>query len=707
MKSKFVKLTTLVAFSTLAGLTIAGTNVKADTTTTTNNVAVTQTAPANVELYSNSLAQVNNVQRVNFPSGYTLNALRNVNANNNSSFDAIAKQGMSMNNYQSNAQAASESVNIDNLSDSQTTEINQYALGLINNARAEMGQPAFTQNQGTINAVKNMALQYQAKNETLFNGSGHDQSILHGDSENIAAQQIYADNIAGLSSVPFAQVRGSQLLNMNQMPLTTVSNMDDLRALVYYNIMGLFFNDAGSQYGHAKNFLTNYQVINNLAMYPSILNGTGHGTTWTNGQASPFSFKIKNIDLHFIWTNGTGSTNNNSGSTTNNTNHNNSQSNNNTANTNNHSNASGQTTVDNGNYGWLDSINLNNNGAVTVSGWHATNQANGRAYHYIIFLDQNNRELGRVNVTNHALQRNDVQRDYRNVANADHSGFSATLNLGSRLANVTTVKVLSRYTTDPAGNGNYVDYWYNNKSLAVDQSNNAWFDGAKVVGNQLELTGWHATNQSASRPYHYIIVLVNGKEVARQRVTPATRNDVARVYPHIYNAQNSGFDVKFDLSQINFNQHVQFLSRYTDDPAGNGNYVDRWFDLSANPANQGWLDNFTVSGSRLNISGWHATDASKFETHHYIILWDATAKRQVGSWNAATVSRSDVARVYPRIANSGKSGFNLSLDLSHLNLVAGHTYQVVSRYSSAATGNGNGNGQQYTDYWFAGKVLKH
>lgn len=674
-KNRLIGLTVIFALSTGAGLAVSRTNVHADTT---NQVATAQQLSDNVELYSNNLAQVKAAQQVNFPTGYNLTSLANVNAGNDGSFDQMAKQGMTINNYQSDPVAAKQSVDINHLTDAQTEEMNQYALSLVNNARAHFGRPSFSQNQGTILAVKGMAQQYQAKGESLMNGQSHDQSIIQGRSENIATQQIYTDHINGLAPIPFAQLRGSQLANTNSIPLANVTNMDDLRALVYYGVMGMLFNDGQENYGHAKNFLTATQVVNNMAVYPSVTPFTGQGeTTNADGTTTPFNFRGENVDLHFIWDNGSG-----------------------------HSQTEpSQPAVDNGNYGWLDQINLNSDGQLTVSGWHATNQSQGRPYHFIIALDQNNHELGRVNVSNEAVSRPDVERVH-NVEGALNSGFNTTLNIGSRLDGVTAIKVLSRYTTDPAGNDNYVDYWYNDKRLRVNAGNYGWFDGWRVVGNQLELTGWQATNQAADRPYHYVIVLVNGREVARQLVQPVTRNDVAKAYPGVYQAAKSGFDVKFDLSKIDFNQHVQFLSRYTNDPAGNGSYIDYWFNLTnGHPVNNGWLDNFAVSGNQLNISGWHATDTAPFESHHFIILWDATAGRQAGSWQVGTVARPDVARAYPQIADAGRSGFSYSINLSSIHLLSGHTYQVVSRYSTDGTGNGNGNGHQYTDYWFAGKEL--
>ena len=200
----------------------------------------------------------------------------------------------------------------------------------------------------------------------------------------------------------------------------------------------------------------------------------------------------------------------------------------------------------------------------------------------------------------------------------------------------------------------------------------------------------------------------NGREVGRRLVSAGTnRPDVANVYGHIAGAGRSGFSVNFDLAALNFNQRLQVLSRYTDDPAGNGNAVDYWFTplTDGQYSNQAYLDNFTVSNGQLRIAGWHANGVSRFEQHHFIILFDATANRQVESYLVTAAARPDVQRAYPGVANAGQSGFELTLNLAELNLIPGHRYLVVSRYSSSASGNGNGNGSQFTDYWFAPQEL--
>jgi SEC10/PgrA surface exclusion-like protein len=671
----------------------------------TNNMQVPQTAPINSQsgsqaaqastqarnaayLYSDNLAQVNNAQNINFPSGYTLDNVRNVNGTAGAQRfeNNVAIQGIYENNYQSDPNAAAERVDIDNLTSDQVAQLNSYGLNLINRARAEFGQAPFTQDNTTINATRNLALQYQDKNESLLLGDWHDNSIITYHSENIAAFQVYDDNIPGLVAAPFATARGADFASTNSVPLFSINNMDDMQAMIYYGVMGMLFNDASDNFDHAKNFLVFRQPISSMALYPSLTTTISHNGRWSNGRT--FSFKLKNVDMHYIWVTG-------------NDNDRNHFSNIGTV----HS----WNTGDNGNYAYLDHSDINNAGVLSVSGWHATNASEGRPYHFLIVLDQNNHEIKRVRITD-PVNRPDVQRVH-NVYGAEHSGFNQQIDLKSALAYTSTLKLISRYTDDPVGNGNYVDYYF--APITVNQSNNAYLDRVAAVGSNLVISGWHATNQASNKPYHFIIIIdpSNGnREIGRRLVSDGiNRPDVARAYPDIVNADKAGFSVSLPLSAMNFNHELQIISRYSSDPTGNSNYVDYWFPpfTSGHSANRGYLDNFQISGNKLLVAGWHANNTTRFEQHHYLILWDSTAGRQVASKEVQNVSRPDVARVYPDIANDANSGFNTSFDLTMTPIIPGHAYTIVSRYSSDDTGNGNGNGQQYTDYWFDPRVIKH
>lgn len=205
---------------------------------------------------------------------------------------------------------------------------------------------------------------------------------------------------------------------------------------------------------------------------------------------------------------------------------------------------------DHGNYANLDSAKLGDQGKLTASGWHATNGAENRPYHYIIAYDQtNNREISRQNITSHEVTRDDVQKVH-NVYGADKSGFNVKFDLSKDLANTSSIQLVSRYTSDPVGNNNSVDYWF--APITIDKNNYANLDNANVKDGQLELSGWNATNLASNKPYHYIIILdrTTGKEVARQLTDSVNRPDVAKAYPAIDGAGRSGFDVKFNAGLL-------------------------------------------------------------------------------------------------------------------------------------------------------------
>lgn len=358
------------------------------------------------------------------------------------------------------------------------------------------------------------------------------------------------------------------------------------------------------------------------------------------------------------------------------------------------------------NAGWLDNVKLTDNGNLQVSGWHVADQAanTDKDHHFVIAYDNTTKqELGRVQVTN-PVARPDVAKAYQTSPQANQSGFNVDLKLSpAALANADSITIISRYAASQDGNSDYVDYWY--APVTFDKENHAWLDSVTIKGDQLQVSGWNATNQAANKPYHTIMVYdrTAGQVVAYQQVTNQTRVDVANAYPKVNGADQSGFTASFNLNNLDLSHQLQIISRYSSQANGRGQVVDYNFTPittgdNAN-TNQGYLDNFDISnGQTLKVSGWHADDLSSLENNHFVIIFDNTTNQQVAAVKVNTTSRSDVAKAYPTIATAGQSGFSASFDQNQLNLQANHTYSVVSRYSTSATGNG-GDGQ-YTDHWF-------
>ena len=360
---------------------------------------------------------------------------------------------------------------------------------------------------------------------------------------------------------------------------------------------------------------------------------------------------------------------------------------------------------DNGNYGYLDAAQVVNNNDLNVSGWHATNQAAGKDNRYLVAYDSTtNTELGRTQVTEN-VARPDVAKAYPDVVNAKDSGYQATMNNldWSKVKSVDDqIHIVSRYSDAANGEGNHVDNW--SQSINLDKGNYAYLDNFGVKDNQLQVSGWNATNKALGKANHYVILYdrTAGHEITRVKVEPTVRPDVAKAYSQVINAKDSGFNTAFSLAGIDLNHELQIISRYSDAANGEGNYVSYWYTpkkfAPANTSNQGSLDSFNLSNGQLIVSGWHATDYSQVENNHYLILFDKTPNSQVKSIKATNVARPDVAKAYPTVATAGQSGFNA--DFGTVNLIPGHSYSLVSRYSTLDGGNGDNGQSKTTDYWF-------
>ena len=144
------------------------------------------------------------------------------------------------------------------------------------------------------------------------------------------------------------------------------------------------------------------------------------------------------------------------------------------------------------------------------------------------------------------------------------------------------IQVISRFSDADNGEGNNVDYRFPPKVFLpqnqMNEANQGQFEYVKFNGNIVEVQGWHANKLSYGKPYQYIIVLQNGKEIGRSIVMGAEgslkRPDVNHVYPTIHNSGESGLQGSVVLGSELKNTKAQIIHRFTDDSAGNGKYVD-------------------------------------------------------------------------------------------------------------------------------------
>src|SRR5699024_266715 len=150
-------------------------------------------------------------------------------------------------------------------------------------------------------------------------------------------------------------------------------------------------------------------------------------------------------------------------------------------------------------------------------------------------------------------------------------------------------------------------------------------DSVSFDGNGMKVSGWFASDKAQGKQYTYIILTTeDGKELSRINVVTHDRQDVAKTFPDIPGGEKSVFEAVFQYTSEMVGKKLHVIFRYTDDPAGNGNFVDyvSLLDLTKSAAN---LDNVdtVVFSNKLQVSGWFASDMSLGLGRHFLILYDS------------------------------------------------------------------------------------
>ncbi|WP_125766790.1 glycoside hydrolase family 73 protein [Lapidilactobacillus wuchangensis] len=352
----------------------------------------------------------------------------------------------------------------------------------------------------------------------------------------------------------------------------------------------------------------------------------------------------------------------------------------------------------------LDSFTIKNS-KLYAKGWHAADQAEGKNYHYLIAMNANtNQEIKRIKVNN--VARPDVNNVVPNIYNSLNSGFDASMGIDPTMWDK-NIYLISRYTSDPAGNGNYVDYAFTKSQVIVPQSteNVAGLNNFAINRNSVDIRGWHASDLSYGRDYHYLIAMdaKTGKELKRIRSTNVSRPDVNKFYPDIYNSLNSGFETSMVIDPSMWNKDIYLISRYSKTLAGNSDYVDFSFGTKSKitvpqpTENKADINSIVQENSTVTIRGWHASDLSYEREYRYLFVMDKKTNKELKRVKINSVARPDVVNFYPNLYGASNSGFSVNISTNGL---SGREVYIISRYSGNISGNSN-----YVDYAFYDKVF--
>lgn len=232
------------------------------------------------------------------------------------------------------------------------------------------------------------------------------------------------------------------------------------------------------------------------------------------------------------------------------------------------------------NTGWLDSWSVAD-GHLTASGWHAADAALTAPYHYLIVFDRTlGRQVASLKVANQASS--DVAKVHANIYQSGQSRFQADFGK-LPLVNGHQYALVSRYSNLDQGNGDgqgavKTDYWFNLGQL--DDQQKSWLDGSSLSNQELTVSGWAASSRTIGKPYLQLIAVDANGELGRTTVSTHARPDVGRVYPHIYNSANSGYQGTIKFSRAVKGQ-LRLVVRYTDllNAYGPQHCVDFWHNL--------------------------------------------------------------------------------------------------------------------------------
>lgn len=182
---------------------------------------------------------------VKLPAGY-LEAVKNANWEKTSVPDELIRKGVEINNFHSESKADDEmKIDSDNLTPAQDFEINDFALRLINNVRAENGQQPWHYSARAQHVADRVAYLYEQDHMGL--STWHDDKALNE-----------VDREAGIHT---AELMGGDNVNYKEDYLNT---MTDLKHAVYNDVVSMLFSTV--ELRHAQIMLT-YNSIDNPTTY--------------------------------------------------------------------------------------------------------------------------------------------------------------------------------------------------------------------------------------------------------------------------------------------------------------------------------------------------------------------------------------------------------------------------------------------------------
>lgn len=213
---------------------------------------------------------------------------------------------------------------------------------------------------------------------------------------------------------------------------------------------------------------------------------------------------------------------------------------------------------------------------IEITGWFLSTDSINEVYPYILFMDGNGKEITRLKAER--VLRPDLGAHFPKTANWHKSGFHIKT-ITPDILKGKGFRMLARMAKKESGEDILYEFYLDGVYSATSKLTTGNIDSVDTNGGEFKAKGWHFGDNIYAGLHRWAFLLDadTRKELARVPIKSVRRQDVQNVYPQYYMADQSGFDVRFQVPELR-GIEVMLLTRYSADEAGNKTVNEHLFN---------------------------------------------------------------------------------------------------------------------------------
>jgi N-acetylmuramoyl-L-alanine amidase len=248
--------------------------------------------------------------------------------------------------------------------------------------------------------------------------------------------------------------------------------------------------------------------------------------------------------------------------------------------------------------------------------------------------------------------RPDIKNAFPSYPNAETSGYELTVNIADIAGGSRIIK-----TEEVANDGsvNTTQRTVNIGKLPSQGRIDEPSEGQLIGGTSLKVRGWAISDSGVKEVKVYVDGKLKGSIVPNK-----ARPDIKNAFPSYPNAETSGYESTFDISDIQVGTRVVKVEEVSND--GTIRSAQRTFEKK-NLDSTGRIDepseNQEITSNSLKVRGWAISGSGVKEVKIYV---DGKYKGKV----TPSLPRADIKNAYPTYKNIENSGYELTFDISDI-----------------------------------------